>query len=193
MAESRAIMCSNRLRLGRLRSDQEKHERRLRDQGRTLNKRRAKTQPIIALSTAGAELLACEKGSTELMGMGSATEDFGTKEEMTPKVDATACHAIVSRTGVGRVRHLDVRRLWIQEKAQKGIIRYMRVSRQGHVVDSFTKAATNPEMEAALKKLNLSRPRGRPAAAPQLNYFSAAEWQEYRTRTRTGQCAQWQR
>ena len=88
----------------------------------------AKTQAIIALSTAEAELLACEKGSTELMGMGSTAEDFGTKEEMTLKVDATACHAIVSRTGVGRVRHLDVRRLWIQEKAQKGIIRCMRVS-----------------------------------------------------------------
>ena len=152
----------------------------------------AKTQPIIALSTAEAELMACEKGSTELMGMGSTAEDFGAKEEMMLKVDATACHAIVSRTGVGRVRHLDVRRLWIQEKAQKGIIRYMRVSRIGHVVDSFTKAATNPEMEAALKKLNLSRPRGRPATAPQLNSMANAGWQGCRTGARTRQCAQWQ-
>ena len=109
---------------------------------------KSKTQPIIALSTAEAELLACEKGSTELMGMSSTDEDLGTKEGITLKVDATACHAIFNRTGVGRVRHLDVRRLWIQEKAKEGIIRYMRVSRQGHAVDSFTKAATKPEMEA---------------------------------------------
>ena len=175
-------------------SDQEKHERGLRDQGRTLNKglgkNAANNSTVYSKCT---ELLACEKGSTELMGMGSTAEDFGTKEEMTPKVDATACHAIVSRTGVGRVRHLDVRRLWIQEKAQKGNIRCMRVSRQGHVVDSFTKAETNPEMGAALKKLNLSRPRGRPAAAPQLNSFADARWQGCRTGTDTGQCAQWQR
>ena len=147
----------------------------------------------LSLSTAEAELIACEKGSTELMGMSSTEEDFGAKEEMSLKVDATACHAIVSRTGVGRVRHLDVRRLWIQEKAQKGIIRYMRVSRIGHVVDSFTKAATNPEMEAALKKLNPSRPRGRPAAAPQLNSFANARWQGCRTGTGARQCAQWQK
>ena len=147
--------------------------------GKHLLKAWSKTQPVVTLSTAEAELLACETGSTELMGMGTTAEDFGEKEEMTLKIDATACHAIVYRTGVGKIRHLDVRRLWIQEKAKEGTIRCMRVSRSGHVVDSFTKAATKHEMGAALAKLNLTRPKGRPMIAPQLNNLEDnTKWQK---------------
>ena len=80
---------------------------------------------------------------------------------------------------MGKIRHLDVRRLWIQEKAKEGTIGYMRVSRSGHVVDSFTKAATKHEMEAALAKLNPTRPKGRPMIAPQLNNLEDnTKWQK---------------
>lgn len=76
----------------------------------------SKTQPVIALSTAEAELISCEKGSTELVGLHSAAEDYGRKEKMKLSIDATVCYAIVYRRGIGKVRNLEVQRLWIQER-----------------------------------------------------------------------------
>ena len=95
--------------------------------GNHLRKAWSKSQPVVTLSTAEAELIACEKGSTELIGMGSASEDFGKREELSLRIDATACSAIIHRTGVGKVRHLDARRLWIQEKANSGEISCRRL------------------------------------------------------------------
>ena len=82
----------------------------------------SKTQPVISRATAEAELIACEEGSSEIIGLHSAAKDFGHAETMRLNIDATACYAIIHRRGIGKVRHLEVERLWIQEKALNGTI-----------------------------------------------------------------------
>ena len=57
--------------------------------GNHLLKAWSKSQPVVTLSTAEAELMACEKGSTELIGMNSTSEDFGKREELSLRIDAT--------------------------------------------------------------------------------------------------------
>lgn len=136
--------------------------------GNHLIKAWSKTQPTIAMSTGEAELISCVKGSSELLGMKSTAADYGREEEASLEVDATAAFAMVHRRGLGRVRHLDVAWLWVQEKAEKKIISYKKVPREGHFADVFTKASSPEETRKALEALGLQRRNGRPKAAPKL-------------------------
>ena len=74
------------------------------------------TQAIIALSSGEAELAALVKGSVELMGMRSIMQDFGYQESLGLSTDATAAIWMVTREGLGKVRHLAVADLWVQER-----------------------------------------------------------------------------
>ena len=76
--------------------------------------------------------------------------------------DSSAAIGITGRRGVGKVRHLDVAWLWVQEKAERGLIAYGKVPREDNVADVFTKAAGPLAMGQVLKKLNPERRVGRP-------------------------------
>ena len=135
----------------------------------------AKTQPTIALSTGEAELIACVKGSSELLGLQSSARDFGRQEEAKLKVDASAAYSMVHRRGLGKVRHLNVAWLWVQEKAEKGMIAYRKVPRAENVSDVFTRAANPTETAKVLEELSLERRRGRPSISPGLQSFARKE------------------
>ncbi len=68
----------------------------------------SKTQAIIALSSGEAELAALVKGSVELLGMRSIMQDFGYQTSLGLSTDATAAIGMVTREGLGKVRHLAV-------------------------------------------------------------------------------------
>lgn len=74
----------------------------------------SKTQTLIALSSAGSELYAAVKATAETMGIQSAANDFGLQIEASTMADASAALGIISRKGLGKVRHLDTNHLWIQ-------------------------------------------------------------------------------
>ena len=76
----------------------------------------AKTQNTIAQSSAESELLAIVKAASEALGMMSLAKDLGISLETRIHVDASAALGILERRGVGRVRHLDVGALWLQEQ-----------------------------------------------------------------------------
>ena len=126
----------------------------------------SKSQPTVALSTGEAELIACVKGSSEVLGIRATAADYGTQEKCDLEVDATAAYAMVHRRGLGKVRHLDVAWLWVQEKSKNGQIKYHKVPRANHLADVFTKAAAPETMRVALKELRLERRKGRPQVSP---------------------------
>jgi hypothetical protein len=97
-------------------------------------------QTTIALSSAEAELHAVIRGATESLGFQSLLRDFGIHDvRITVFTDATAAAAIVKRKGLGRLRHLDVRDLWIQEKVASKIIKVERVKGGVNPADPLTK------------------------------------------------------
>ena len=49
-------------------------------------------------------------------------KEIGVVGHITIKSDASAAVGIVMRRGLGRVRHIDVAELWIQEKVSTGIV-----------------------------------------------------------------------
>ena len=65
-------------------------------------------------------------------------KDFGTHISGLVLGDASAALAIVSRRGLGKLRHLDTNYLWIQEKAAKGDLNFMKVADVDNGADLFT-------------------------------------------------------
>ena len=77
-------------------------------------------QATVALSSAEAELVAAVRGAAEGLAVQSLVRDFGCDCELRVHLDSSAAIGVTRRTGVGEIRHLDTRRLWIQERVQAG-------------------------------------------------------------------------
>ncbi len=54
-------------------------------------------------------------------------------------MDAEAARAIASRQGSGKVRHLEVRYLWLQDQVRRGEIRLVKVWGKENPADVLTK------------------------------------------------------
>jgi hypothetical protein len=88
----------------------------------------SKTQATIALSSGEAELAAVVKGATEGLGMKAILADFGIDVGLSMYSDAAAAIGMVRREGLGRVRHLAVGDLWIQQRVRSGEIHVSKIA-----------------------------------------------------------------
>ena len=90
----------------------------------------SRTQATIALSSAEAELYAMVKTSAEIIGLQSMLKDWGVEHTGRILGDATACLGLISRQGVGKLRHLNTNFLWVQQKAASNELKYSKVCDQ---------------------------------------------------------------
>ena len=74
------------------------------------------TQNTIALSSGEAELYALVKGAAAALGIQSLLADLGRQISCKVRADSTAAIGIAFRSGLGKLRHLNVQYLWVQEK-----------------------------------------------------------------------------
>ena len=85
------------------------------------------TQKVIALSSGEAEYYGCVKGSAEAIGSQSILADMGVNVRIRLSEDSTAAKGIADRTGLGKVRHIEVNQLWLQEKVRNKDIELRKV------------------------------------------------------------------
>ena len=62
------------------------------------------------------------KAAAELIGIKSMMRDMGWDADIKLHVFATVAQAMAIRQGIGKIRHLEVRHLWLQEMAKSGVI-----------------------------------------------------------------------
>ena len=108
--------------------------------GRHMIKSWSSTQTTIALSSGEAELTAVVKSSSETIGIIQLAHDWGLKLEGEIDVDSTAALGVVARKGAGKLRHVRVGQLWIQEKSETGKLRYRNVIGTENPADACTKS-----------------------------------------------------
>ena len=72
-------------------------------------------QTTIVQSSGEADYYALVRAAAEGLGMQSIMHDLGWKMRIRVWVDSSAAKSIASRIGLGRVRHLEVKFLWLQE------------------------------------------------------------------------------
>ena len=96
----------------------------------------SKTQPTLALSSGEAELAAIVRATSEGLGIQAMMEEFGIPVNLVIKSDAVAAIGIVKRQGLGRVRHLAVADLWVQQRSKSGDVSYQSL-RGSEIQETF--------------------------------------------------------
>ena len=127
----------------------------------------SKTQTTISLSSGESELHGIALGCSQALGIQSLCRDMGWHLPIRIWSDATAAIGIARRKGLGKIRHLDVTDLWIQDQIRGGNISLDKVLGTENPSDVLTKYVDRATMQKALKKVNLIATDGRPASAPQ--------------------------
>ena len=97
------------------------------------------TQATVALSSAEAELYALTKGAAQALGFITLMADMGVRVKATVHTDASAAIGIARRAGLGKLRHLNVRYLWLQHELQSLELTLHKVHGLSNPADLVTK------------------------------------------------------
>jgi hypothetical protein len=136
--------------------------------GSHLIKHWSTTQKVVTLSSGEAELAGIVKGTAEALGLQSLAVDLGCEVKVRVHADSAAAIGICKRSGIGRVRHLAVGQLWIQEKVRSGEITLLKVLGTENPADLLTKHLARDIVDQHLARLNIDRETGRAATAPKI-------------------------
>ena len=113
----------------------------------------SRTQKARALSSGEAEYYAMVTGCAEGLGMQSLAEDLGWKAEIRLWTDSSAAKAIGNRRGLGKLHHVELKWLWVQDVVKEGRVKLKTVKGNENVADHQTKPKSKVEIEELLKKV----------------------------------------
>ena len=127
----------------------------------------ASTQVLVALSSGEAEFYALVKGVCEGLGVRSLDGDLGGgRLNIFLNTDSSAAKGIACRRGVGRVKHLEIRTLWVQDHVTKGDVRVAKVSGESNIADLLTKYLGPSKLRSLLSLTPTSMESGRSSLIP---------------------------
>ena len=129
----------------------------------------SKTQASVVLSSGEAELVALVKGACETKGIASVIKDMTGKEsgKIGIYTDASAAIGMVQRQGTGKVRHIEVGMLWIQQNQKEGEIEVAKVDGRLNPADMFTKQVPAEVMWRHMMTIGYMSREGRAESAVQ--------------------------
>ena len=110
--------------------------------GSHLIKSWSRTQDSITLSSAQAELVALGKLAMEMLGVRSMCREWSLVQEGLASrlfADASAALSIAKRQGAGKMRHINVKSLWLQEKELQAELSYEKIKGEDNPADGLTK------------------------------------------------------
>ena len=130
----------------------------------------AKTQTNITRSTVEAELVALVKGTCEARGVANVVEDMTGKEvgKIGVYTDASAAIGMTQRKGSGKVRHIVVGMLWIQQHCKTGKVEVKKVAGKSNPADIFTKGVPAEVTWGHMKAMGFENREGRAEVAVEL-------------------------
>ena len=125
------------------------------------------TPATVALSSAEAEFYALTKGAAHALGLMTLLADLGV--EVQAAVHTHAAIGIVRRSGFGKLRHLNVRYLWLQDQVAAGNMALHKVQGLVNPGDLVTKRLAQAAVTKQFSSLDMWVESGRAATAPTLN------------------------
>jgi hypothetical protein len=93
----------------------------------------------VSLSSAESELVALSQASVEGLAVGNLLAECGLGSSIQVLSDSVAALAVNNRLGPGRLKHLRLKLLWMQQQRSEGSIEYARVSGRSNFSDLMTK------------------------------------------------------
>ena len=121
----------------------------------------SRTQNNVTTSSAGTELVAMVKGVRRAPRSSNRMKDLGRDSSGVIYADSSAALAIAKRKGAGKLRHINVSSLWIQERQDKGEMEYRKVLGTENPSDLMTKYLARQSMDGCMDALGQARVAGR--------------------------------
>ena len=107
----------------------------------------------MALSSGEAEYYALVKTAAEALGVQALAADLGWSMRVRIFLDSSAAKAMASRVGLGRVRHLEVRYLWVQQSVKRGRLQIVKINGKVNPADIATKPKNSTEMQEQASRI----------------------------------------
>ncbi len=101
--------------------------------------------------------------------MQALLRDLGVKKDLKIKADASAAKGIATRKGLGKLRHLEVNLLWLQDKVSKGEIEIEKVPGKTDRADALTKPVGGEELKEHVEWLQAAMEKGRHELMPRVD------------------------
>jgi hypothetical protein len=115
------------------------------------------TQGAIALSSAEAEFYAMIEAVIRAKGVLNVMREIGftVAEHVQLFTDSSAAKSFVSRKGLGKMKHLEIRDLWLQREVGLGEVIVNKVAGPRNPADLMTKFLKRWEIELRLKLMGI--------------------------------------
>jgi hypothetical protein len=104
----------------------------------------ARGQAVTGLSSGETEYYGIASVSSEAIFIKHVLTFMNVHVQIRVQCDSTAAKSIAQRIGVGRIRHLEVKTLWVQEKVKAKELVVVKVPGEENVADIGTKAVPGP-------------------------------------------------
>ena len=126
------------------------------------------TQSVIALSSGEAEYYGMVKGTSSGMGLRSLMKDMDVDINIRVRTDSSAALGVSRRRGLGKLRHIELSQLWLQERVSAGDVQVMKVKGIDNLADALTKHVTQEEISMHMHGTAQEHAQGRHALAPEV-------------------------
>lgn len=123
--------------------------------GRHLLESWSSTQQVIATSSGEVEFYAEGLAAAKGLLVKHFAQEMGEELKLVVLCDSVAGRAIAQRLGVGKVRHIQTRFLWLQERVQEGELVIRKVSTEDNWADAGTKAVPAERLKKCCRAVGL--------------------------------------
>ena len=116
------------------------------------------TQGAFALSSAEAEFYAMIEATLRAKGLRSLAQELGINVKgglINLRTDSSAAKSFVSRRGFGKMKHLEIRDLWLQKEVGDGKVVVQKVLGTENSADLMTKVLSLSEIRSRLSRMGL--------------------------------------
>ena len=126
------------------------------------------TQAVVATSSGEAEYYALLKGGSVGLGMRGLMGELGIGADVELRTDSSAGKGIAGRRGLGKVKHLSIVYLWLQEKVEKGEIGVLKIGGKWNWADVMTKYVDGARLWEFLARMGWKVEGGRSELTPEV-------------------------
>ena len=107
-------------------------------------------------------------GTSVGIGIRGLMQDLGMKFRFRTSTDSSATLGISERRGLGKVRHIELNQLWIQDKVISGDIEVRKVRGEDNNADALTKHVDQMQTGQHMSWTGQSIDHGRHELAPEV-------------------------
>ena len=118
-------------------------------------------------------------GATRALGIQAAAKELGVVSEelvVEAQTDSSAAKAYASRRGAGRIRHIEVRQLWVQQAVADGRFRLAKLLGTNNPADILTKYKTIGDYQEQLRAVNVEVVGNAPEDVGWIRLGSGVRW-----------------